>query len=323
MAFYREGTYMQARITAFDGLFLTKWWFHEKVIAYILSTMAQDPSRIVRRHVAMNACHSLALLFSMGELRASGKDKDTLVLEEEGNALAEKAKDAKRTEVELMIKAFRKDKDLGKNEQFRNMLMPVLLWVICFPRTRMLLTWRSRRSPGVDHEVRWQLLKLADMLLRGADEVAPKMTVRLPPTPVTEFPPPLPVVKFKSRPTIKTELPMRSPLAPLPTTPKIKLLPSGATPTSTAVSLPFREVKAVPVSARPSNTPASSAPKQNLRIPAKPAKVIQKHVPKAQSGGMSLLHLRACRNLLKKIQTNKHAALFNQPVDPVRDKAPK
>ena len=53
------------------------------------------------------------------------------------------------------------------------------------------------------------------------------------------------------------------------------------------------------------------------------ASKIPKAIPKAQSGGMSHNDLTACRNALKKIQTNKKAAVFLQPVDPVRDKAPK
>jgi transcription initiation factor TFIID subunit 2 len=47
------------------------------------------------------------------------------------------------------------------------------------------------------------------------------------------------------------------------------------------------------------------------------------HVPKAQSGGMSLNDLRGSRNALKKLKSHKHAAVFNQPVDPIRDHAPK
>jgi transcription initiation factor TFIID subunit 2 len=38
---------------------------------------------------------------------------------------------------------------------------------------------------------------------------------------------------------------------------------------------------------------------------------------------MSLNDLRACRNALKKIKPHKHAALFLEPVDPVRNHAPK
>jgi transcription initiation factor TFIID subunit 2 len=47
------------------------------------------------------------------------------------------------------------------------------------------------------------------------------------------------------------------------------------------------------------------------------------HVPKSQSGGMSLNDFRASRNALKKLQSNKHARIFLQPVDPIRDHAPK
>lgn len=65
------------------------------------------------------------------------------------------------------------------------------------------------------------------------------------------------------------------------------------------------------------------------KVPAKVAVALQKEkkvakaVPKAQSGGMSLNDIRACRAALKKLQAHKKAALFMQPVDPVRDRAPK
>jgi transcription initiation factor TFIID subunit 2 len=48
-----------------------------------------------------------------------------------------------------------------------------------------------------------------------------------------------------------------------------------------------------------------------------------KSVPKAQSGGMSSFDLKACRTALQKVKSSKHSNLFLQPVDPVRDRAPK
>ena len=66
--------------------------------------------------------------------------------------------------------------------------------------------------------------------------------------------------------------------------------------------------------------PAKAAHSEKEKKPSKP---VPKVVPKAQSSGMSLNDLRGCRNALKKLQTNKKAAVFLQPVDPVRDRAPK
>jgi len=48
-----------------------------------------------------------------------------------------------------------------------------------------------------------------------------------------------------------------------------------------------------------------------------------KAVPKAQSGGMPSFDLKACRTALQKVKSSKHSNLFMQPVDPVRDRAPK
>ena len=62
----------------------------------------------------------------------------------------------------------------------------------------------------------------------------------------------------------------------------------------------------------PLPSPRSGLPKSNK----------SKHVPKAQSRGMSQNDLRVCLAALKKIKHHKHAKLFLEPVDPVRHHAP-
>src|ERR1700729_1708443 len=87
------------------------------------------------------------------------------------------------------------------------------------------LTKDCSSAPDVDQEVRWGIIKLADILIRGAEEVAPKVTIHLPPTPAQETPPPLPAVKLpsKTRPVPKASGPPgRSPLVPF-APPKLKL----------------------------------------------------------------------------------------------------
>ena len=103
---------------------------------YVLAVMASDPSRIVRRHVARGACQSLALLVTMGEMKTP-KEADSLMIEEDGNG-AEKVKENKKSETELMIKALRKDREVGKNEAIREFLMPIALYVqtACPPPAR-------------------------------------------------------------------------------------------------------------------------------------------------------------------------------------------
>jgi transcription initiation factor TFIID subunit 2 len=174
-------------------------------------------------------------------------------------------------------------------------------------------------APDVDHEVRWYLLKLADMLVRGAEEQPPKVTIHLPPTPVTEVPPPLPVVKLKARPSVKIDnTPVtHSPLTPFATAPKLKLLPGGSVTPGPSSTTPT--VKRIGSSA----IAVPKAPKQVPVPPRSDHKPPSKHVPRARSGGMELSDLHACRNMLRKLQTNKHATLFLQPVDPIRDRAPR
>ncbi len=95
---------------------------------YVLAVIANDPSRVVRRHVARNACYSLALLVQMGEMKSNLKENETLLIEEDGS-LPEKAREAKKSEMDLMIKVLRKDREVGKNEVMREFLMPIALYV--------------------------------------------------------------------------------------------------------------------------------------------------------------------------------------------------
>ncbi|KAI3622581.1 tata-binding protein associated factor taf2 [Moniliophthora roreri] len=315
----REGNYVPVRITAFDALFLTKW-YAPAMMRYILAVMAKDPSRIVRRHVARNACQSLALLVQMGELKSNAKDTESLLIEEDGSH-PEKMKESKKTELDALIKVLRKDKEVGKNEVIREFLMTVAL------------------ARDADYEVRWCVLKLADILIRGHEETAPTApTVKLhiPPTPVSETPPSLPSAKIAVKPPKPLKSggpPAKGPLAPVNIPPKIKLstpsvdsprlsLSLNNTPKSTQPPLPPIEQQA-----RVKHTGGPTAPtlpskgsKPKGRPPKAPDK--QVHTLKAQAAGMSVYDLRACRSALKKIKANKHAKWFLQPVDPIRDQAP-
>jgi transcription initiation factor TFIID subunit 2 len=93
---------------------------------YILAVMANDPSRVIRRHVARSACQSLALLVSMGEMKTSSKEQESLLIEEDGS-MPERTKEAKKSDLDTMIKILRKDREVGKNEALREFLMPIAL----------------------------------------------------------------------------------------------------------------------------------------------------------------------------------------------------
>lgn len=94
---------------------------------YVLAVMANDPSRVIRRHVARSACQSLALLVSMGEMKTSTKEQESLLIEEDGS-VPEKTKEAKKSDVEMMVRVLRKDREVGKNEVLREFLMPIALY---------------------------------------------------------------------------------------------------------------------------------------------------------------------------------------------------
>ncbi|KAG9313991.1 hypothetical protein JVU11DRAFT_4768 [Chiua virens] len=295
----REGNYTQVRIAAFDGLFMSKW-YTPAIMRYVLAVMANDPSRVIRRHVARCACQSLALLVSMNEMKNGLKDSESLLIEEDGS-MPPQAKEVKKSDVDLMIKVLRKDREIGKNEVLREFLMPIAL------------------APDVDQEVRWGIIKLADMVLRGVEETPPKVTIHLPPTPVAEQAPQLPPAKVPAKPQrlSKTGGPPQRPHPAAVATPKLKIMPSAARAPTPSVPTPTAATRSGAMPPPPVPTKAKPKPKP------KPVGVTkQPHVPKAQTGGMSVNDLRACRNALKKLKMYKNAALFMQPVDPVRDHAP-
>jgi hypothetical protein len=99
--FDREENYTQVRITAFDGLFMA-------IMNYVLAVIAHNLSRIVRRFSAHCACLSLALLVQMGEMKLNSKDPKSLI--EEDGSIPGKNKELRKSKMDTMIKALRKDK---------------------------------------------------------------------------------------------------------------------------------------------------------------------------------------------------------------------
>jgi transcription initiation factor TFIID subunit 2 len=102
-------------------------------------------------------------------------------------------------------------------------------------------------------------------------------------------------------------------------TPKIRLLPT-AQAEAAHTSSPF-----IPVVGQPNTTKQGMASKTptGTKIKVKAKNKEAKAVPKAQSGGMTSFDIKACRTALQKLKSSKHSNLFLQPVDPVRDRAPK
>jgi transcription initiation factor TFIID subunit 2 len=204
---------------------------------------------------------------------------------------------------------------------------------------RWLFTLTSFSAPDVDHEVRWCLLKLADLLIKPVEETAPTVKIHIPITPATETPPVLTPLPSKPRP-LKLAGPAQSPVIPNHVAPKLKIrastpssvrTPSGVrTPVRTpsvepqaqarAKSVAFA-VPALPPKAKPVPVPKAKPPPPPSKPNGVPAKPV--HALKAQASGMSLNDLRAARSALKKLQGHKHAKIFLHPVDPIRDHAPK
>ncbi|KAF7302980.1 Transcription initiation factor TFIID subunit 2 [Mycena kentingensis (nom. inval.)] len=308
----REGNYTPVRIAAFDGLFLTKW-YHPLIMKYILNVMAYDPSRTVRRHVARGAFQSLALLVQMGDMKVGSKENESVLVEEDGSVPANN-RESRKSELDAMIKALRKDKEVGKNEVFRELMMPLAL------------------SPQLDHDVRWSLLKLADLLLKPVEETAPTVKLHLPATPVMETPPPeSPLLPFRFKingpaPPTPT-IPVHTPRVILrASTPNMARRTASVEPQPSAPPVPTPRVTfavpALPEKARAPAKPRAPVPPKKNGAP-KPAKPAAPSGPvRAQTSGMTITDLKATRAALKKLLAHKHGKLFLRPVDPIRDNAP-
>jgi transcription initiation factor TFIID subunit 2 len=194
----------------------------------------------------------------------------------------------------------------------------------------------SYSAPDVDYEVRWCLLKLADILIRPVEEVPPSVKIHIPSTPITDVAPQIPPVKVPAKPTRTTKPggpPSRHPTVQLNVPAAKTGIPGSPHPTPAEQPLSLPVIKkgvllASPVPPVPPTT-TSSKPKMKHNSKLLSSKASNKPLAKptqtlkAQSAGMTINDLRACRNALKKLQSNRHALLFNQPVDPIRDSAPR
>ncbi|KZO96454.1 hypothetical protein CALVIDRAFT_514798 [Calocera viscosa TUFC12733] len=282
LEYTREENSTPVRIAAFDALLVMKWHLRPALIRYFFSIINGDPSRTVRRHVARAMVESLGIMYQVGEL-AAGHKKEPLLVEEDGTP----KKKSKSSEASGMARALRKE--LQKSATFRECILP------------------GMQNTAADQEVRWCMIQLAEFFYKPHDEALPKVTITLPPTPVSETAPQLPV----------------PPLAPpVPALPKIKAIRIGVP--GIQKDRPLTPIGALPplAPAIRNDSPIANGglPPIGSLAPAKPKKV--KPLEKAQESGMSLNDLKACRQALKRMNTNKHADLFRMPVDPIRDRAP-
>lgn len=101
-------------------------WFQPEVLKYLLAIIAKDSSRVISRYVASNMCESLAIQFTIGEIKMPPKEPESILIEEDATK-PEISKEPKKSEVDLMIKTLRKDKEIGRNPIMRKSLMSMML----------------------------------------------------------------------------------------------------------------------------------------------------------------------------------------------------
>lgn len=170
------------------------------------------------------------------------------------------------------------------------------------PEAELIVSLLLLRSPDVDFEVRWAMIQLAEILVKPAEEVVPKVVVHLPPpTPIFENTPALPTPKIKLF-TGNSESPVS--LSSLVGSPLTSSSSSVAVTQPSTPSTPSYEPSSFLQSGLPSpalrltlNRPPAHAPPA---IPP-PKKKKEKAAVKAQKSGMSAMELIVCRKLLQKM----------------------
>lgn len=212
---------------------------------------------------------------------------------------------------------------MGRAKFFGNASFP--LFCECFPCSGLLrLIYVFSRNPEADYEVRWCMLKLLDLVVRGSDEPLPKNTIHIPPpTPTVEAPPAtsspvttnIKLVNKSANPAQIKIAPRKGSVVPTPATP--------LAPAPTKLRIPQR----IPTvaSAGPENVASPAIEFKKPLPPSKvsgPSKKKEKQIPKSQASGMNVQDVKACQAALKRLMSSKFAKIFLQPVDPVRDKAP-
>lgn len=286
----RQGNFTPVRVAALNCLLLVGNLDHRIIARYCFALLRLDENRTVKRALARALCEGLAVAMSTGVFGGGGlRGPEALLIEEDSGHVnaAEKARDA---QLEAMLKTLKKE--IGRSAGVREGFLSALL------------------APSVDVEARWALLKLAELLFRPAEEkdlpLQPKVQLR--------------VRMPSAQSAIEAASPMES-----PSISKIKLVRA-----SNAGLTEDPPTKTFPVAVTPANGPrvAFDTPEKpkHTESPAaadkkklKPKKI--KPLAPGQASGMSFADLTACRNTLKKLMQNKHASIFLNPVDPVRDQA--
>lgn len=279
----RQGNFTPVRIAALNCLLLVGNLDHRVIARYCFALLRLDENRTVKRALARAMCEGLAVAMSTGMFGGGGLRGPEALLIEEDSGHVNAAEKARDAQLEAMLKTLKKE--IGRSAGVREGFLSALL------------------APSVDVEARWALLKLAELLFRPAEEKElplqhkVQLRVRMPSTPNT-----IDAAPLESSSISKIKL-----VRPSTATGGDEAVPT--TPSATATNAPRVAFET------PEKPPASASDKKKL----KPKKA--KPLAPGQASGMSFADLTACRNTLKKLMQNKFAAIFLNPVDPVRDQA--
>lgn len=282
LGYTQQGTFTPLRIAAFNLLLILSGLKHRVVVRYIFAALQSDDSRLVKRSLAKALCEGIAIAIATGDVTATQRAGDAVIEDTTAGSLdaADRARDK---EMDANLRSLRRE--VGRSAAVREGFLGALL------------------APAADHETRWALLKLAELLFKPAEEqelpLQSRISVR---------------AKHAEAAALASSLPEHSvPVedASLSAVPKIKLITRSA-----GVEEPIHVLQTPNRVAFNEPTAVPNVKKSAVKV-KKPKPVVQ-----AQAAGMSHADLTACRNALKKVQSNSNAPLFVNPVDPVRDGAP-
>ncbi|GMK55103.1 hypothetical protein CspeluHIS016_0201590 [Cutaneotrichosporon spelunceum] len=278
----REGNYEPLRIMAFDCLLLCKSPGRSQPLAQYLF-------HVIRYDYSLTVRRHVARAFSESILMTLAVGEVHMSVTPGGivevtDNLEQREKERDQEQAKI-VKAVRKS--FNPKPELREELLEAL----------------TSSFTGTDREILFALIKAAEIISSTTAEPKPGAIIKLQ-TPVTE--------------------------TPTAAAPKIRFNVNSSTPadqrgpSTTGDVTDYGSARLPPADAASPSTSAAGLIKLVLNNsgPPKDKKKKKKHVPKAQTAGLSDEDFKAVTHVLAKLHADKRSAFFRHPVDPVRDHAP-
>ncbi|KAI9488830.1 hypothetical protein BDB00DRAFT_25073 [Zychaea mexicana] len=304
----RYGNYVGVRCAAFDSLMILWGLTNNDLVRYYFNVIKSDPSASVSHYIArsMLAWLGLAMKEKIEATQNNSKQVVEEFAEEEGranvavveNEQARLQNMAQQQQLEEGIEGLRKR--FEDNSELQKSMWEMLT--------------SAENLSELDHCTRKYLLQLCEYMYKPIDSGL-KVTIRMPPTQIQEEileePEESPAEKPAEKPPTLLLISVPKPPPPPPEEQTVEEPKTPKKPKKQMVRIKTQPTKVIPVSPPPSSTTSPEPTRPSIKTPYPPE-------PTEMPAGQA----KDCRRILGKLQKNRAALLFVQPVDEALDGAP-